>query len=130
MGRRTKEELITANYYEWLKVCNVLRDKKKNGTKLTADEKMLLRTVPTPEKPYVDSSGQCAAGQAAIPSKKKPVKAKIDFDKTVKWVEKGSAFLCAVFNIPYTDEVCMLMCEREDCPFYGVGYFRSHGVKF
>lgn len=126
MGRRTKEELLSANYYEWLAASNLLRDKKKSGTKLTADEKMLLRTVPSPESPYVPKD----AGQPAVKKKAKPAKIKIDFDKTVRWVEKGNAFLCAVFNTPYTDEMCMLMCDRDDCPFNGIGYFRAHGVKF
>lgn len=126
MGRRTKEELLAANYYEWLAACNTLREKKKGGTKLTSAEKVLLRTVPSPESPYV------VTGEAATPAKKKVTakKTKIDFDKNVRWPEKAGSFLCAVFNTPYTDEMCMLMCERDDCPFHGIGYFRSHGVKF
>jgi len=127
MARRTKEELLAANYYEWLAASNLLREKKKGGTKLTAGEKLLLRTVPSPESPYVPQG----AGEAATPvKKKKPAKAKIDFDKNVVWPIKGNAFLCGVYNIPYTDEQCMLFCERDDCPFNGVGYFRSHGGKF
>jgi hypothetical protein len=124
MGRRTKEELLAANYYEWLAASNVLREKKKGGTKLTATEKMLLRTVPSPESPYVPT------GQPATPAKKKTVKKKIDFDANVVWPVKANAFLCAVYNTPYTDEQCMLLCERDDCPFHGKGYFRMHGVKF
>lgn len=123
MGRRTKEELLSANYYEWLAASKLLRDKKKSGTKLTADEKMQLRTVPTPESPYLPPS----AGRPAI---KKAKPAKIDFDATVKWDVKGGSFLCAVFNLPRTDEDCMLMCHEVNCPFYDIGYFRSHGVKF
>lgn len=122
MGRRTKEELLSANYYEWLKACEAIREKKKSGTKLTADEKMLLRTVPTPEAPY-----KSAIDKPKPP--KKVVKAKIDFDKNVVWPEKGGAFLCAVFNAPFTDEQCVLFCERDDCPFNGVGYFKSHGQR-
>jgi hypothetical protein len=126
MGRRTKEELLSANYYDWLAASNVLREKKKSGAKLSADEKMLLRTVPSPESPYRP------AGQPAIADKpkKKLIMKKITFDKSVRWGEKGNAFLCAVFNTPYEDSQCMLFCERDDCPFHGVGYFRSHGVKF
>lgn len=125
MGRRTKEELTQANYYEWLEACKVLREKKKGGTKLTADEKQTLRNVPTPEKPY-------APRIAVIEERKEKRKAaakavKITFDKNVVWPEKGGAFLCAVYNAPYTDEQCVLFCEREDCPFNGVGYFKSHG---
>lgn len=126
MARRTKEELLSANYYEWLEVCNVLRGKKKDGTKLTAGEKMLLRTVPSPEAPYLGT-----AIQATPAEKKKSVKkVKIDFDATVMWPVKAQAFLCGVYNLPYGDEQCMLLCEREDCPFWGKGYFRMHGVKF
>jgi len=123
MGRRTKEELLAANYYEWLAAADVLRAKKKDGVKLTADEKMLLRTVPSPESPYVPK------GQPATPAKK-TVKKKIDFDATVVWPVKAQSFLCGVYNTPYTDEQCMLLCERDDCPFHGKGYFRSHGIKF
>lgn len=126
MGRRTKEELTQANYYEWLEVCNKLREKKKEGVKLTPAEKELLKTIPSPESPYAGT-----AIQAPEPvKKKKPVMKKIEFDKNVRWPEKALSFLCAVFNQPYTDEQCMLFCERDDCPFHGVGYFRSHGVKF
>jgi len=125
MGRRTKEELLSANYYHWLTDCNVLREKKKAGTKLSADEKMLLRTVPTPDSPYVLKT------QPAIEKpKKKSAKSKIDFDKNVVWPIKGGAFLCGVYNTPYTDEQCMVLCDRDDCPFHGLGYFRSHGTKF
>jgi hypothetical protein len=126
MGRRTKEELIASNYYEWLEVCNQLRAKKKDGVKLTPAEKELLKTLPSPEDPFAG-----AAIKAPEPvKKKKVVKTKIDFDKSVTWPEKGQSFLCAVFNSPYGDEQCMLFCDRDDCPFHGVGYFRSHGVKF
>jgi len=125
MARRTKEELIQSNYYEWLAASNVLREKKKAGTKLTAGEKMLLRTVPSPESPYVP------AGQPATEKpKKKSAKAKIDFDANVIWPVKGGSFLCGVYNVPYSDEQCLVLCEREDCPFYGKGYFRAHGIKF
>lgn len=126
MGRRTKEELTQANYYEWLKVCEDLRARKKNGEKLNSSQKAFLRSVPTPESPYVPS------GEGATPVKKKvkATKVKIDFDKTVVWPIKAQAFLCGVYNIPYGDEQCMLFCERDDCPFHGVGYFRSHGIKF
>lgn len=126
MGRRTKEELLASNYYAWLEACNLLREKKKSGTKLTSPEKVLLRTVPSPESPYV------AAGEPATTSVKKKTakKAKIDFDKNVEWPVKAQSFLCAIYNVPYTDENCLLFCERDDCPFHGIGYFRSHGVKF
>lgn len=124
MARRTKEELIQSNYYEWLKVCEVLRKEKAAGAKLTADEKQVLRTVPSPDSPYVPT------GQPATPAKKKPAKAKIDFNANVVWPVKAQTFLCAVYNAPYGDEQCMLLCERDDCPFYGKGYFRMHGVKF
>jgi len=127
MGRRTKEELTQANYYEWLEVCNKLRAQKKDGVKLTPAEKVLLKTIPSPEAPYKSAGIQ----PEDVPvKKKKPVMKKIEFDKNVEWPIKGSSFLCAVFNIPYGDEQCMLFCERDDCPFHGVGYFRSHGVKF
>lgn len=127
MGRRTKEELIASNYYEWLEACRVLRESKAHGYKLKPADKELLRTLPTPEVPYV----RVGAPTADVPvKKKKPVMKKIDFDKNVEWPIKGSSFLCAVFNIPYGDEQCMLFCDRDDCPFHSVGYFRSHGVKF
>jgi len=125
MARRTKEELLAANYYEWLEYCNGLREKKKNGEKLIPAEKQVLRTIPSPESPFASKSED-----APVVKKKKTVKAKIDFDKNVVWPVKGSAFLCAVFNIPFEDTQCMLFCERDDCPFHGVGYFRSHGIKF
>jgi len=124
MARRTKEELLASNYYEWLEYCNGLREKKKNGERLIPAEKQVLRTVPSPESPFVSRSEDAPAVK-----KKKLAMKKIDFDKNVRWIEKAGAFLCAVFNIPYTDEQCMLFCERDDCPFHGVGYFRSHGVK-
>jgi hypothetical protein len=128
MGRRTKEELKASNYYEWLEVCNGLRLSKKAGNKLTPAEKDVLKTIPTPETPYIIASIRL---EESVPvKKKKPVMKKIDFDKNVVWPEKAQSFLCAVFNVPYTDEQCMLFCERDDCPFHGVGYFRSHGVKF
>lgn len=126
MGRRTKEELIASNYYEWLATCNKLREQKKSGPKLTPAEKALLKTIPSPEDPYKPAGVQ----PEQVVKKKKPVMKKIDFDKGVTWPEKAQSFLCAVFNIPYTDEHCLLFCERDDCPFHGVGYFRSHGVKF
>jgi hypothetical protein len=126
MGRRTKEELLASNYYRWLSATQELRAKKKSGTKLTADEKLLMRTIPTPEKPYVEKD----AGPPLKTAKPKKPKAKIDFDKDVVWPVKGGAFLCAVFNTPYTDENCILLCDRDDCPFYGVGYFRAHGLKY
>jgi len=125
MGRRTKEELIASNYYEWLEVCNKLREEKKSR-KLTLPEKALLKTLPTPEAPFAG-----AAIQPPEPvKKKKPVMKKIDFDKNVEWPIKGGSFLCAVYNTPFEDTQCLLFCERDDCPFHGVGYFRSHGVKF
>jgi hypothetical protein len=125
MARRTKAELTQANYYEWLKVCNELRAKKKSGVKLTSEEKVLLRTVPSPEAPYSSSP------RSDVP-KRKPTakKVKIDFDKNVVWPSTARSFLCAVYNVPYGDEQCLLFCEREDCPFYQVGYFRAHGVKY
>lgn len=125
MGRRTKEELIASNYYEWLEACNKLREKKKEGVRLTPAEKALLKCLPTPEEPY-----KPVEVEAPPPRKPKVVMKKISFDKNVEWPVKGSSFLCAVFNVPYADEQCMLFCERDDCPFHGVGYFRSHGVKF
>ena len=125
MARRTKEELLSANYYQWLADCNVLREEKKSGLKLSADGKMLLRTVPTPESPYVPK------GQPATPvKKKKTAKVKIDFTRDVVWPTKAQSFLCAVYNVPYGDEQCLLFCERNDCPFFGIGYFRAKGVKF
>jgi len=127
MGRRTKEELIISNYYEWLKVCNKLRAQKKDGVKLTPSEKTLLRIIPTPEEPYVDLADMPAE---QIVKKKKFTKVKIDFDKNVIWPVKGGSFLCSVYNVPYGDEQCMVLCERDDCPFHGLGYFRSHGIKF
>lgn len=126
MGRRTKDELVKSNYYDWLAVCNGLRERKKNGEKLTPAEKVLLKTIPTPESPFAG-----AAIQPPEPvKKKKSVKTKIDFDKNVEWPIKGGSFLCAVYNVPYEDTQCLLFCERDDCPFHGTGYFRSHGVKF
>jgi hypothetical protein len=127
MGRRTKTELQAANYDQWVGKCAELREKKKAGERLTLAEKSILKTLPTPEAPYKSAGIQ----PEDVPvKKKKPVMKKIDFDKNVSWPEKAQSFLCAVFNVPYTDEQCMLFCERDDCPFHGVGYFRSHGVKF
>ena len=126
MARRTKEELAAANYPAWVAKCGELRKQKKEGPRLTPAEKILLKTQPTPEYPYKPAGIQ----PENVPKKKKSVMKKIDFDKNVKWPEKALAFLCAVFNIPYGDEQCMLFCERDDCPFHGIGYFRSHGVKF
>lgn len=128
MGRRTKAELQQANYYEWLEDCNKLREKKKNGDKLEKPEKMLLRTIPTPEAPYRRVSDVLQGGTPV--RKKKIKKASIDFDKSVVWPTRARYFLCAVYNVPYGDEQCLLFCTREDCPFYQVGYFRAHGVKF
>lgn len=126
MGRRTKEELTASNYYEWLETCNKLREQKKSGPKLTPAEKALLKTIPTPEDPYKSAEAQ----MAVVPKKKKPVKTKIDFDKNVEWPIKGGSFLCAVYNQPKRDEDCMIFCERDNCPFHGVGYFRSCGILF
>jgi hypothetical protein len=128
MGRRTKEELNQANYYAWLEVCNKLRADKKSR-KLTPVEKALLKTIPTPEKPYVDLA-EMPAQMAAAVKKKKAVKTKIDFDKNVEWPIKGGSFLCSVYNVPFEDTQCILFCEKEECPFHAIGYFRSHGVKF
>ena len=125
MARRTKDELRAANYYAWLQLCDILREKKKTGLKLTSDEKTILRTIPSPESPFVSKSED-----APVVKKKKAIMKKIDFDKSVVWPVKGNAFLCAVFNVPFEDTQCLLFCERDDCPFHGVGYFRSHGVKF
>ena len=113
MARRTKNELTDARYYNWLADCDALRKKKKDGEKLSSAEKTLLRTIPTPSSPYM-------ADIDVTPVKKKPKvkKVSIDFDKTVVWPVRGAAFLCAVFNVPYTDEQCMLFCERTDCPFH------------
>lgn len=126
MGRRTKPQLEASNYYEWLEATDKMRAAKKLGVKLTPAEKAVLKAIPTPESPF--------AGVAIQPpepaKKKKPIMKKIDFDKNVSWPEKAQAFLCAVFNVPFQDEQCILFCERDDCPFHGVGYFRSHGVKF
>lgn len=124
-GRRTKEELLAANYAGWLAACDKLRKKKKDGEKLTMSEKETLRTIPTSENPY-----QVEEVQALLPIKKRKVMKVINFDKNVKWEEKGNAFLCAVFELPYDDAECMLFCSRKDCPFNGTGYFRSHGIKF
>jgi hypothetical protein len=127
MGRRTKPQLEASNYYEWLDACSKLRAQKEEGIKLTPAEKVLLKTIPSPEAPYKSAGIQ----PEDVPvKKKKPVMKKIDFNKSAVWPEKAQSFLCAVFNVPYTDEHCMLFCERDDCPFHGVGYFRSHGVKF
>lgn len=131
MARRTKAELEAANYYEWLKVTNELRAKKKNGVKLTPEEKTIIRTIPTPESPF--GSKAEAEQQTAKKREKRrnaALKKMIDFDKNVVWPTKGGAFLCAVFNVPYTDEQCMIFCSKEDCPFHGIGYFRAHGEKF
>ena len=125
MGRRTKKELETAHYSEWLEACNKLRAKKKSGEKLTPAEKAVLKNIPTPESPFA-----LAAEAKVAAVKKKPVMKKIDFDKNVSWPEKAQAFLCAVYNIPHGDEQCLLFCSRDDCPFINVGYFRSHGIKF
>jgi len=127
MGRRTKEELLQANYYEWLEASNKLRAKKKEGVKLTPAEKALLKTIPSPEAPY--KSAESVAAEVPV-KKKKPVMKKIEFNKNVEWPIKGNSFLCAVFNTPFGDEQCMLFCERDDCPFHSIGYFRSHGLKF
>lgn len=127
MARRTKTELQAANYDQWVGKCAELREKKKAGDKLTLAEKEVLRTIPTPEAPYNKSAD---AAVPDVPKKKKPAMGKINFDKNAVWPVKAQSFLCAVFNVPFTDEHCMLFCERDDCPFHGVGYFRSHGVKF
>ncbi len=127
MGRRTKKELDAANYPVWLEACNKLRAQKKDGVKLTPAEKSVLKTIPTPEAPYT-AEAQVAADVSV--KKKKPVMKKIEFGKDVEWPVKAQSFLCAVFNVPFTDEHCILFCERDDCPFICVGYFRSHGVKF
>lgn len=127
MGRRTKKELEAARYPEWLEERNRLRAQKKDGIKLTPAEKEVLKIIPTPEAPYYSLIAQVAAEPI---KKKKPIKTKIDFDKNVEWPIKAQSFLCAMFNQPFSDEQCMLFCERDDCPFHGVGYFRSHGVKF
>lgn len=126
MSRRTKEQLSQSNYREWLDACSKLREQKKSGFKLTPAEKATLKTIPTPEDPYKPAGAQ----PEQVVKKKKPIKVKIDFDKTVVWPIKAQAFLCGVYNIPYGDEQCLLFCERDDCPFHGVGYFRSHGFKF
>jgi hypothetical protein len=126
MGRRTKEELLSSNYYEWLEYCNTLRQKKADGIKLIPAEKQVMRSVPTPENPFVSKKSDAAEP----PKKKKSVKTKVDFTRDVVWSTKGQSFLCAVFNLPYTDEMCMLFCERDDCPFHGEGYFRAKGIKF
>lgn len=126
MARRTKEELIQSNYYEWLEYCNSLREQKKTR-KLIPAEKQVMRTVPTPESPFVSKSEDTPK---PVAPKKKLAKVKIDFDKNVVWPVKGNAFLCAVFNAPLEDSQCMLFCDRDDCPFNGIGYFRAHGVKF
>jgi len=131
MARRTKAELEAANYYEWLKVTNELRAKKKSGVKLTPEEKTIIRTIPTPEAPYGGTTE--VAQQAAIKKEQRLLAAQkkvIDFDKNVVWPTRGGAFLCAVFNVPYTDEQCMIFCSKEDCPFHGIGYFRAHGQRF
>lgn len=127
MPRRTKEELKAANYYEWLEVCKTLREKKKSGEKLLPAEKEVLRTVPSPEKPYAPLTAVAEKRQEKKKAAQKA--AKITFNKDVVWPEKGGAFLCAVFNTPYTDEQCVLFCDRDDCPFHGVGYFKSHGKR-
>ena len=126
MGRRTKEELLASNYYEWLEYCNVLRQKKTDGIKLIPAEKQVMRSVPTPESPFVSKQSDATEQ----PKKKKTAKTKIDFDINVVWPVKASCFLCGVYNAPYGDEQCMVLCEREDCPFYGKGYFRAHGIRF
>jgi hypothetical protein len=127
MGRRTKEELLSSNYYEWLEDCNKLRAQKKDGIKPTPSEKLLLKTLPTPEAPYSRAGKQ---PEEVKPKKKSAKAVKIDFTRDVVWPVKGGSFLCAVFNTPYTDEQCLVLCERDDCPFHGQGYFRSHGFKF
>ena len=129
MGRRTKEELVQANYYAWLEYCNTLREKKKSGTNLIAAEKQVLKSMPTPESPFVSKSEDASVLPTGV-TKKKFVKAKVDFDKNVVWPVRGNAFLCAIYNIPYQDEQCLLFCSRDDCPFNNIGYFRAHGIKF
>ena len=126
MGRRTKEELISSNYYEWLEYCNALRAKKKDGVKLLPAEKAVLKNIPSPESPFASKTEDAPV----VVKKKKPIMKKIDFDKNVSWPEKAGSFLCAVYNIPHGDEQCLLFCSRDDCPFINVGYFRSHGIKF
>lgn len=130
MARRTKEELQASNYYAWLSDCDALRKKKKEGGKLSLKEKEILRTVPSPESPFV-SQGEDAPKQESSKRKRSQKTAKpVSFDKNVNWKTAGGHFLCAVFDAPFADEQCMLFCKVEDCPFYQVGYFRAHGVHF
>jgi hypothetical protein len=131
MSRRSKAELEECGYYKWLEVCDALRKKKKDGGKLSSAEKEILRTVPTPESPYLTEAKQPTL---KISSKNRSsTKRLIDpgtIKKDVVWKTAGGHFLCAVFNAPYTDEQCMLFCKVEECPFYQAGYFREHGMKF
>jgi hypothetical protein len=130
MGRRSKDELIKSNYYQWLEDTTQLRKEKKEGRKLTKEEKVLLKSIPSVDNPY-------KRGGAVEPPKtspKKVFKKKVDFDKNVIWPVRGAGasahFLCAVFNLPKNDNDCLLFCEVEDCPFWQVGYLRAHGTKF
>lgn len=119
--RRTKEELAECGYYSWLKEVETLRGKKKSGVKLTPEEKEILRTIPTPEKPF----GGVEPKKTAI----KP-KSQIRFGPEKEFKVGGGAFFCEVRELPFTDEECMLFCPIEDCPFNGKGYFRTKGIRF
>ncbi len=126
MGRRTKDELIQANYYEWLTEKERLQAKKKSGDKLSKEEKAVVRLNPTPDKPYIGTRGS-----AVLPTvKKEETKLGSLPSKDVEFLTKGGSFVCTVIGGPRTDEHCMLFCEVEGCPFYGKGYFRSKGLKF
>ncbi len=129
MARRTKEELEASGYYAWLKERERLLEKKKAGEKLTPVEKETVRVVPTPENPFKVSKE--VSVDEIIPKAHRPADMKkITFDETEEFEVKGGYFLCKVKNAPYQDVECMVMCSRNDCPFFGKGYFHSKGVKF
>lgn len=125
MGRRTKEELIQSNYYEWLKEKERLQAKKKSGEKLSKEEKRVVQFNPTPDKPW-----RGEGGAAPLTVQKEPKQLGNLPSKDVDWPIAGGGFVCAVRHMSCTDEECMLFCTIEGCPFYLRGYMRSKGHKF
>jgi len=123
MSRRSKQELLESNYYEWLKDKEILQKKKKEGFKLTQAEKELIRTVPTVERPYVPLNKTSETKQTKTPQRKEELKV-IPWGREKEFEVKGGYFLCEVRHAPFNDVECVLFCERQDCPFYGEGYLK------
>jgi hypothetical protein len=128
-NRRTKAELTECGYYTWLEDCKALRGKKKSGEKLTPAEKEVMRSTPTPERPYTPSRVVKESLQPK-PQRNKKSTYKIDFGLEKEFEVKANHFFCEVKKQPHTDEECLLFCAVKECPFNGKGYFRSKGIKF